>query len=558
MRPITILKNIKSKFNINLSSFSFIAFYLAFVLTINNFNFWSNLYLLNLSNLSVFAKLFTFLILLTGSVYFILLWLLGINTKLLKFTLIIVTLASAIAKYFTDTYNVYIDESMIDNILHTDGKEASNLFSFGLIFYVLLFGILPSLLIYKVKIKRAQKSILSYLLKGLVIILTLLIVLVVTFIVFSKEIITFGRANKNILDKSIPYNYIVNPYYYIKKKIIKSHEIQAKPKIAIQLSRRDSKSQKSKIAVLIIGETARRDNFSLYGYKEQTNPLLSKQDLLIFNNATSCGVNTAVSVPCIFYTNGSEEFRNNQKNYKSYISYLTQIKDLEILWYDNNFGGCYGICKDAIVTNTQAQNDNNYCSSGECLDEILTQNLESDISKAISSNKDALIVLHQNGSHGPLYYKRYPKEFAKFLPYCKSPNPQDCTRQELINAYNNTILYTDFVIDKTIKILQKFSKEEILLIYASDHGESLGENRMYLHGMPYKIAPKEQKEIPLIVWLSKKVLLKYNKECLIATLKDDHSHDNIINTLLGFFNISSPFYKQKLDLLNSTKCQNAN
>ncbi len=558
MQPIAILKHIKSKFNTSISSFSFIAFYLAFVLTVNNFNFWSNLYLLNLSNLSVFAKLFTFLLLLTGSVYFILLWLLGINTKLLKCTLIIVTVASSIAKYFTDTYNVYIDESMIDNILHTDSKEASNLFSFGLIFYVLLLGVLPSFLIYKAKIKRAQKSILSYLLKGLVITLTLLIVLVITFIVFSKEVITFGRTNKNILDKSIPYNYIVNPYYYIKKKIIKSQEIQAKPKIAIQLSRSQGKSQKSKIAILIIGETARRDNFSLYGYKEQTNPLLSKQDLLIFNNATSCGVNTAVSVPCIFYPNGSEEFRNNQKNYKSYISYLTQIKDLEILWYDNNFGGCYGICKDAIVTNTQAKNDKNYCSSGECLDEILTQNLEADVSKVISTNKDALIVLHQNGSHGPLYYKRYPKEFAKFFPYCKSPNPQDCTRQELINAYNNTILYSDFVIDKTIKILQKFSKEEILLIYASDHGESLGENRMYLHGMPYKIAPKEQKEIPLIVWLSKKVLLKYNKECLVETLKDDHSHDNIINTLLGFFNISSPFYKQKLDLLNSTKCQNAN
>ena len=558
----TPLQHLNAKLKLQCSLWFFTLIYLLFVMIFSNTNFWGTLYILNSQSFTVFARLCMFLIFLLGFCYAF--CLVGVKLILLAFCkakfnkyfkifLCIITIANAFASYFISAYNIYMDESMIDNILHTDTKEASNLFSMQMVIYILTFGILPCFVILKTQITPPQSNFAKYFVKNLVVLLLIFAMLLLSFVLSVRQIITFGRLHKNILDKSSPYCYIVNPYYYVKKKIIKQRALNAKPPLSLQLSMLQQSSNKLKVAVVIIGETARRANFSLYGYARQTNPNLSKhKDIVVFNNTTSCGVNTAVSVPCIFYPAGSEQFKNNPQNYKSYLVYMAQLKDLSISWYDNNFGGCYKACKgDGIkATDTQTYKDAKLCGGGECLDEVLLQDIEPDIQSAVKQGKNALIVLHQNGSHGPLYYKRYPQHFAKFAPACQSSNPQTCTKQELINAYDNTILYTDFILSSIIDKLKhakqnakKQGKElEVLMIYTSDHGESLGENNLYLHGMPYSIAPREQKEIPLILWGSGANIVALNPN-------GEHSHDAITNSILDFFGIKSPLYNKDASLV---------
>ena len=434
-------------------------------------------------------------------------------SKLKKPLAILFLIINSLVFYFIITYNVPIDKGMVLNALFTDANEVRDLLSIKMFLTVILAAILPSILILFIKItptKILTKTIFS--------VVTIIACLLMLFSVYFK-LAPFFRVNRTMGDYLIPFNYVVPLVVIAKNKIVTKNEKE----IIIEDLTLNSTQELN--IVLVIGETARRKNFQIYGYERETSPELAKvKDLKILQNSISCGTSTSVSVPCIF------QLKEN------YETFLKPIKNAGVFvkWYGNNYGGCYGMC-DGVET---FRSEHGKCD-GSCPDGVIFDEFYKDLKTKQQTPGTKLFVLHQNGSHGPLYYKRYPKEFAKFQPECKTTAVNECNEQELINAYDNSILYTDYLIKQAIDELQKTGKPSIL-IYASDHGESLGENGIFLHGFPYAIAPKEQIEIPFLVWASFPIKIKE---------RERYIHKNIIQSVLSLLKAESKTKNEELNII---------
>jgi lipid A ethanolaminephosphotransferase len=301
----------------------------------------------------------------------------------------------------------------------------------------------------------------------------------------------------------------------------------------------------------------RAANFSLNGYARNTNPTLSRQvGLLNFPHMQSCGTATAVSVPCVFSVLGREDY-SDAKAYgqEGLLDVLTHA-GYEVLWRDNN-SGCKGTCARVSFEDlSQPQGGNRWCVDGECYDERLLERLPEIIHAA---RQDMVIVLHQKGSHGPAYFKRYPAAFGRFGPVCRSNDLDDCSRESIVAAYDNSILYTDHFLNQAIELLKASEAHDGInaaLMYFSDHGESLGEHNMYLHGAPYMISPAEQREVPFMLWLSDGFRERFQIEqrCLAARTGQHLTHDNVFHSVLGMLNVNTAVYNPRLDLFGP--CRN--
>jgi lipid A ethanolaminephosphotransferase len=188
------------------------------------------------------------------------------------------------------------------------------------------------------------------------------------------------------------------------------------------------------------------------------------------------------------------------------------------------------------------------CPSG-AYDDTLIWNLDKLLKEA---NADRVFVtLHLTGSHGPAYYKKYPPEYEHFSPVCKTVQIAKCTRQELINAYDNTIRFTDQVIANLISQLKSLEQTNATMIYVSDHGQSLGENGYYLHGAPIAIAPPEQRRVPFMVWMSDS--FKKSRNLTNASILTDITlpHDYPFHSVMGAFQMRSDIYKPHFDIFNT-------
>lgn len=437
---------------------------------------------------------------------------------------------------------------MITNVINTDIKESSNLLNIELVLYFLIVYIIPVYTISRIQIQ--YKKFYITLSRNLLFVLLFLALAIVNIFLMYKTYSIFFRENISLKFYLTPSNAIQGVVSNIKSYISKNKVMQE----LFADARLTKKSKQRKLVVFVVGETARAQNFSIYGYNRDTNPLLSKRDIAVMNNTTSCGTYTALSVPCMFSSINSSEYRSTNDLYDTFLQPLLKL-GISVFWLDNNFGGCAKVCNiDGIsVSILDDQKDAKYCQEGECHDEILLRDLEAKINSVKSG--DIFIVLHQNGSHGPSYTKRYPKKFEKFSPVCTNNRLDECKKDELLNAFDNTILYTDFTIDKTISILEKYDEKfASALFYASDHGESIGENGAYLHGIPYSIAPNEQKNVPFIVWLSKDMQKEINYSCVKnhGSTKN-HSHDNIAHSILSIFDIESSGSKKDLDIFATCK-----
>ena len=461
--------------------------------------------------------------------------------------LIITLLTSSFTAYFMDTYHVVIDDEMIRNSLQTNLSESSDLFSFQLVIYVLLLGILPSYFIYKVKIDyRPFKRELFFKIGTL---LLSLLFIVLTILAFSKFYTSFFREHK-------PLRYHINPIYWIYSvgnyinKTINSGPLIIKPiGVDAKIISTNDPIKKKKLIIMVVGEATRADRFSLNGYKKETNPLLKKEDLVSFSNLYSCGTSTAHSVPCMF----SVYDRNNYTYKKgitteSLVDVLSHTQNIKVLWRDNN-SNSKGVANRIDYEDYRSNKNNTICDN-ECRDEGMLVGLNKYIEK--NKDKSILIILHQMGNHGPAYYKRYPKAYEKFTPVCKTNQLEQCTQEEVSNAYDNAVLYSDYFLSKTINFLKPYSKDyKTAMIYMSDHGESLGENGLYLHGMPYFMAPKEQTHVASLMWFGEGGI---NKDVDVQKLKSysnkKFSHDNLFHTLLSIFEVDTEVYNKNLDLLN--------
>jgi lipid A ethanolaminephosphotransferase len=311
----------------------------------------------------------------------------------------------------------------------------------------------------------------------------------------------------------------------------------------------DGNDHHTELVIMVVGEAARADHFSLNGYEKKTNPLLENKDIINFSEFYSCGTSTAYSVPCMFSI-----FDRDDYSYKKGIStqnvldVLTHTKDIEVLWRDNN-SDSKGVALRVPFEDYRTSKTNTICEdNGECRDEGMLVGLDEYIKK--NKGKDILIVLHQMGNHGPAYYKRYPKEFEKFTPVCETNQLEQCTQEEISNAYDNALLYTDYFLTKTINFLKKYDKtHETALIYMSDHGESLGENGVYLHGLPYFMAPDSQTNIGAFMWFGEEMKKDIDMKKLHKNKEQKYSQDNLFHTLLGLFEVETKVYDKSKDII---------
>lgn len=469
----------------------------------------------------------------------------------LKPLLIALFFVAAAASYFIDRYGIAIDASMVQNVMETDVREARDLLSWNLVLTLALMGLLPSVLVYRINVSYPP------LLRGVVLnaLLVLVSVAVAGALLMSlfKTLGPAARENRQMRFLLTPTNVIQASRTYLRDK-------WTQPLVVAPLGRDVMKGRlwagqtRRTVTVVVVGETARAMNFSLNGYRHDTNPRLAQQPgLLNFSQVQSCGTSTAVSVPCVFSSlaraDYSEEKAKSQEGLLDVISHA----GIDVLWRDNN-SGCKGACDRVTYEDlSQPKPGEPLCNSEECYDERLLQGLPEIIRNA---KRDLVIVLHQKGSHGPAYWKRYPPAFQHFGPVCASNELEKCSRESIVAAYDNTIRYTDHVLSKTIDVLRAAALDDgvdTAMLYFSDHGESLGEGNMYLHGAPYIMAPEEQRHVPMMLWLGDSYRERFalGQRCLEARRVQEFSHDNVFHSVLGMLNLKTAVYNPQLDIFHA-------
>lgn len=471
--------------------------------------------------------------------------------KLDRVVISLFILLSASAQYFIWTFGVVIDRSMIANIFDTTPAESFALLSTQMVIVLGLSGLLMVLVAWWIKVRRPASFWRGAAMRLLNIAVSALLIVLVAAL-FYKDYASVFRNNKELVKSLSPSNSIValNSWYAHNRMdnlpLVKIGE-DAKQKAVMHNGARKN------LTIVVLGETSRAENFSLGGYDRETNPRLKQDDVVYFPKTTSCGTATAVSVPCMFSNMPRAHYDEELAHHQEGVLDILQRAGVQVLWNDND-GGCKGACDRVPHQNVTNLNLSGECIDGECYDDVLFHNLDSYIDNL---QQDGIIVLHTIGSHGPTYYNRYPAEFKKFTPTCDTNEIQSCTQQQLTNTYDNTILYVDYVVDKAIKLLQsKQDRFTTSLVYLSDHGESLGEDGVYLHGLPYSIAPDTQKHVPMLLWLSPDYQQRYgvSSQCLQQQAKtNDYSQDNLFSTLLGLLGVDTREYQAKDDLL--TPCR---
>jgi lipid A ethanolaminephosphotransferase len=470
----------------------------------------------------------------------------------LKPVLSLVALCSAAAAYFMNTYGISIDTTMMQNVLETNPGEAKALLSGKLFLYLGLLGALPVALIWWVPVTYRR------VLPGLV---NKVLVCIGCILVIAAAVGPFYSTYAPIFRDEDKLTHFINPtnYIYAIGKLTKQ-TVAIKETVKIQpvgtdsvLSPQAQQRPKKSLMIFVVGETARADHFSLNGYDRETNPELKKQDILNFTKVASCGTSTAVSVPCMFSKFPRSEYSDKKgKTYESLLDML-QRAGLKVVWLDNN-SDCKGTCLRVPHSDIPKTQPSPFCDGQNCLDESLLVGLQAYID---SLEDNAIIVLHSDGSHGPEYYDRYPKTLERFTPVCHTNQLGSCTSDELKNVYDNTILYTDHFLSQTIELLKRNQdKVDTSMIYVSDHGESLGENGIYLHAAPYAIAPIAQTHVPMVLWFGNQTLedADIDRSCLAAKQNQpDLSHDYMFHSVLGLLGVDTTEYQPALDIFHSCK-----
>ncbi len=471
--------------------------------------------------------------------------------RLLKPMLIFVLIYAALGAYFMLSYGIVVDKSMLINVLQTDLRESKELFSWQLILDLVVMALLPIIFLWRVKVQK--HPFFAQLKSNLILLFSAIMLAVIAVMLSFQSIASVMRNHKEL-------RFMINPLNSVYALSLIVAEPFTRHKLGLQATGQDAKlgpswqaNKKPTLLVVVVGETAREANFSLNGYARETNPELAKLEIANFSNVHSCGTSTAASLPCMFSHLGREGYAKRNADYESLLPVLKHA-GLGVLWRDNN-AGCKGVCGTTAIEYDDMSHKNvtDFCNNEACFDEVLLHQLDARSDSALKNSKagGAVIVLHQMGSHGPAYYLRSPQAYKKFMPECTSNNLQICNQQQVINAYDNTILYTDHFLAQTIKWLNSHENQyDTAMLYVSDHGESLGENNTYLHGLPYMIAPDVQKHVPMIVWLSPQMQTRagLTMACLQKQKEVALTHDNLFHSVLGLLDIHTSVYRPALDL----------
>jgi lipid A ethanolaminephosphotransferase len=478
------------------------------------------------------------------AIYFVVTSLLATRLTV-KPLLTVLVITTAFASWYMGRYSVYMDRAMLKNVMATDVREAGELLVWGMVPHLMLFGLLPAALLWWPRLKRRNlRQALGWravwLLSGVAVVaLSLLLVF--------ADFASLMRNQPQMRHLMTPGNIVVSLVSNAWGSSKRANQLKIQVGKDAHLGPAWKTRAKPALFVLVVGETARAQNFSLNGYARKTNPQLAQRDVINFSQATSCGTSTEVSLPCMFSSFGRTNYDEEKILSHESVLHVLARAGFKVLWRDNQ-SGCKGVCDGLAKDQLDQAGVEALCAEGQCLDEILLRGMEG-IARDAAGN--LFVVMHQLGSHGPAYFKRYPAVFKQFSPACENEDLRNCTAAEIVNAYDNSLLYTDFFVSKVIDFLdQSQSKYDTALLYVSDHGESLGDNGLYLHGMPYAIAPDVQKHVPFLVWLSAGFRSSFgiDQACLRARAGEAVSHDNLFHSLLGVLDVQTEDYRRAMDI----------
>lgn len=460
-------------------------------------------------------------------------------------------LTSSLVAYAGLTYGTVFDYGMIKNSAQTNMSEASSYLNASLMICFLLTGIIPAYFIARAKIiyRPLLKEVLS---KFAVISLSLLGLLIIAFF-YYQDYAAVGRNNKFLQKYIVPTQYVWSGYKYVKETYFTT------PLVYQQLGLDAKKAlpstvTKPQMTVMVLGETARAMNYQYNGYSRDTNPFTASEGIISFRHVSSCGTATAVSVPCMFSFMGRKNYDESRAETQDNVLDVIHRAGLNVQWIDND-SGCKGVCARVPTLNIDIKTKSPLCDGTYCFDEVMLPELKRLLAEA--KGKDTLIALHLIGSHGPTYYRRYPASHRIFTPDCERSDIQNCSHDELVNTYDNTIAYTDYMLSQVIALLKANSGEyNTSMLYMSDHGESLGEKGLYLHGTPYALAPEEQTHVPGLLWLSDTYVKErqVDTECLRKEAQSKQvSQDYLSHSLLSLTGVATSTYKPELDLISGCR-----
>ena len=470
----------------------------------------------------------------------------------LKPVITLFLLAAAGGAYFMLSYGVVIDRSMMVNVLLTDGREARELLSLRMLGALLALGVLPAALLWRARV--AWTTPLRQLRQNAIVFAASCAVLASAGGLFFQDLSATMRNHTQL-------RYLVNPLNSFYALAIVGRQPVQRSGVAVLPLGEDAHlpalaaGAKPPLMVMVVGETARADHIGLNGYARDTTPRLgSEPGVASLRNVWSCGTNTAASVPCMFSNLGREAFENRPANTEGLADVL-QRAGYAVLWLDNQAGGCKGVCDRVPKVDYRALQAAapELCQGDECFDEVMLRGLDERIARLPAERRarGVVVFMHQMGSHGPAYYLRSPARFKRFTPECTTNALQQCAREQVVNAYDNTIAYTDHFLASTIDWLKtREAQWAPALVYVSDHGESLGENNLYLHGLPYRFAPDVQKHVPWISWFSPQFERQsgVSTACLKAKADERLSHDDYFHSALGLLNVQTRVYEAARDI----------
>ncbi|MDR6755798.1 lipid A ethanolaminephosphotransferase [Mycoplana sp. BE70] len=459
---------------------------------------------------------------------------------------IFLILTGAVASWFMDRFGVLVSVEMIRNAAETTSAEASNLITPAFAWHVAAFGLLPSFAVAWVRVEH--RPFFAKARRNTAFVVPLLLIAAVAASMQMRLLIVTSREHRDWLASLNPVAPIVSAVRYaISTKAEKNIVVQPLGADAHVVA---AAGRRPRVLVVVAGETARADNFSLGGYPRPTNPELAARDITYFSQTESCGTATAVSLPCMFSIYDRDGYSHRKGLETENLLDVLSHAGLATEWWDNNTGS-KGIADRVTYHSLPASPDSRFCTDGECQDGILLERL---VPWLDGVKTDSVLVIHQLGSHGPAYYERYPDAYRRFQPDCRTAEVADCSTEEIVNAYDNTITYTDHFLSMIIDALKtREGRLDGAMIYMSDHGESLGENGLYLHGAPYLIAPKQQTHVPFVLWLGAQDKATVDAACLRQRAGEPASHDNLFHTVLGLMSVATTVYDPALDVLSGCR-----
>ncbi len=477
-----------------------------------------------------------------------------VHRRTAKPLLALLFILTAMAVYYMNTYTVFFDTSMMRNIFRTDVKEASELITWNMLFYVVLYGAVPSLALAQVTLKQRTWS--QAIKCRVAFIAGTIAVAAAGTVLIYQDLSALMRNHKEVRFLVTPGNFIISS---VRTVLADTQNLQQK-RIPIgtdaKLAAGWSQHQKPALFVIVVGETARAANWGLNGYARQTTPKLAATDVINFDQVESCGTNTEVSVPCMFSPYGRRKYDEKKIRQHQSLLHVLEYAGIQTLWRDNQ-SGCKGVCDGLEIQRLDSTKNSKFCEGDRCLDEVLLENLDAELKRY--AGKNLVLVLHQLGNHGPSYSRRYPQMFRQFTPTCENADLGQCSQQEIINSYDNALLYTDHFLDQTIRKLKAQSTHNAAMLYVSDHGESLGEKGIYLHGLPYAIAPKEQTQVPMVMWLSEGFTRSFglDRNCLTQVATEPLNHDYFFHSILGVLGVQTQVYDKAFDFTAECRQQHS-